>query len=258
VSRWPVSAIALLGLACATPSELAGQWTASPIVVDGAYSEWSGRLVQIDEDHGRHIALGVANDRANLYLCLVTRDLDVQTLIERVGFTLWVDPGGSTSQQIGFRVAPFQAGATATAPAYIELVQHGAEYGEQLVGSSEGPIDVKATAIADKIAYEIRIALGTPLSGGSGLAGVTLAPGARLGLGFESEALTAHRRGRAPAPQQPDPAPSPGPQPPNDPRYEDPQSPSAEFQRASRKIPPLRAWVVARLAANGAIPSGSR
>jgi hypothetical protein len=249
VSRWPASAVALLGLACATPSELAGQWPASPIVVDGAYSEWSGRLVQIDEDHGRSIALGVANDRANLYVCLVTRDLDVQTLIERVGFTLWVDPAGGTRQQIGLRVAPFQAGATATAPAYVELVQHGAEYGEQLVGSAEGPVDVKATAIADKVAYEIRIAIGTPLSGASGLAGVTIAPGARIGLGFESEALTAHRRGHAPAPAQSDPGPPPpGPQTPNDPRYDEPSSQPLGVPR-SRKLPPLRAWVVARLAA---------
>ena len=194
----------------------------------------------------RSVALGVANDSKNLYLCLVTRDLDVQTLIERLGFTLWVDPGGGTRKQIGFRVAPFQAGAKATAPAYVEIVQHGAEYGEQLVGSSAGPIDVQAAARADVIAYEIRIALGTPLSGASGLAGVTLAPGARLGLGFETEGLTSRRRGRAPVPAQQEPPPSPGPPAdPRDPRYEEPEPQPLELPRA-RKIPPLRAWVVAR------------
>ena len=127
-------------------------------------------------------------------------------------------------------------------------MQHGAEYGEQLVGSSAGPIDVQAAARADVIAYEIRIALGTPLSGASGLAGVTLVPGARLGLGFETEALTSRRRTRVPAARAAGAAAVAGhrqPRDPRDPRYEDPESQPLELPRA-RKIPPLRAWVVAR------------
>lgn len=239
-------AVAAAGLACAHTPELESRWSSAPIVVDGAYTEWSGQLVRIDDS--RSVALGVANDRANLYLCLVTRDLDVQTLIERLGFTLWVDPAGGEAQRIGFRVAPFTAGAKATAPAYVEIVQHGDEYGEQLVGSAEGPIDVEASARADVVAYEIRIALGTPLSGSSAQAGVVLSPGARLGLGFETEALTSRRRTRVAMPQQqePPPAPSPGGRP-GDPRYEEEQPTPLELPRA-RKIPPLRAWVVARLA----------
>jgi len=81
---------------------------------------------------------------------------------------------------------------------------------------------------------------------------VTLSPGARLGIGFETEALTAHRRGHAPTPpSEPEPAPAPGPTPPNrrggDPRYEEEQQASREQPRA-RKIAPLRLWVVATLA----------
>ncbi len=234
-------------IACATTPELESTWSSRAIAVDGAYAEWSGRLVRIDDD--RSVALGVANDGSNLYLCLVTRDLDVQTLIERLGFTLWVDPQGGTEKRIGFRVAPFQAGARATAPAYVEIVQHGDEYGEQLVGSAAGPIDVEAAARADVIAYEIRIALGTPLSGSTGLAAVTLVPGARLGIGFETDALTARRHSRVPLPPEPEPPPSPGPQRPDDPRYEEPEPPLRELPRA-RKIAPLRAWVVAVLAAS--------
>jgi hypothetical protein len=241
-----VLATALLALACAHPPALTSDWTPQPIAVDGAYNEWSGRLVRIGGE--RSIALGIANDRTNLYLCMVTRDLDVQTLIERVGFTLWIDPAGGEEKRLGFRIAPFQAGPKATAPAYIEIVQHGDEYGEQLIGSSAGPIDVEAAARADVIAYEIRISLGMPLSGSSGLTGVTLAPGARLGIGFETEALTSRRRTRVPAtPQQePQPAPQP-PGGPNDPRYEQEQQGPLELPR-TRKISPLRAWVVAQLA----------
>ena len=250
MSRRFLLAVAAAGLACAHPPELTSRWSSSPIAVDGAYSEWSGRLARID-DGDRSVALGVANDRANLYLCLVTRNLDVQTLIERLGFTVWVDPAGGTAKQIGFRVAPFTAGAKATAPAYVEIVQHGDEYGEQLVGSASGPVDVEAAARADVVAYEIRIALGTPLSGSNAQTGVTLSPGARLGIGFETEALTSRRRTRVAMPQQQEPAPgpqSPAPGPvPGDPRYEEEQRAPLELPRA-RKIPPLRAWVLAVLA----------
>jgi hypothetical protein len=244
-----VFALAGVAFACAHPPALTSDWTAQPIAVDGAYNEWSGRLVRIGGD--RSIALGIANDRTNLYLCMVTRDLDVQTLIERVGFTLWIDPAGGEDRRLGFRVAPFQAGPKATAPAYIEIVQHGDEYGEQLVGSSAGPIDVQGAARADVIAYEIRISLGTPLSGSSGLAGMTLAPGARLGIGFETEALTSRRRTRVPATPQQEPQPAPQPPSPsgipNDSRYEQEQQGPLELPRA-RKIAPLHAWVVAQLA----------
>jgi hypothetical protein len=237
-------ALAALALACASPPQLDSRWPAPAIAVDGAYTEWSGRLVRIDGE--RSVALGAANDDQNLYLCMVTRDLDVQTLIERLGFTLWIDPKGGTAKQIGFRVAPFQAGAKATAPAYIEIVQHGAEYGEQLVGSSQGPIDVQGAARADVIAYEIRIALHTPLSGSTALAGVTLAPGARLGIGFETEALTSRRRTRVAVPEQQEPSPGPQQPGPSDPRYEDEQR-MVGMPRA-RKIAPLSAWMVATLA----------
>jgi hypothetical protein len=241
-------ALALTSLGCAHTPEIQSSRPSPGIVVDGSYSEWAGQLVRIDED--RSVALGVANDRANLYLALVTRDLEVQTLIERVGFTLWIDPSGGSDRRIGLRVAPVQAGPVATAPAYIELVQHGAEYGEQLVGSRDGPIEVQAAARADVIAYEIRLALGTSLSGSARLAGVTLAPGSRLGLGFETEELPTRRRPRmaAPSPQPPpEPAPPEPGQRPGDPRYEDTDPQPIEMPRA-RKIEPLRTWVTIQLA----------
>ena len=234
---------AAAALACAHPPEFASRWTAQPIAVDGNYSEWAGKLVRIDEE--RSVAFALANDGSNLYLCLVTRDLDVQTLIERLGFTLWVDPAGGTAKRIGFRVAPFTAGPKATAPASIEIVQHGDEYGEQLVASAAGPIDVEAATRADVVAYEIRIALGTPISGSS-QSGVVLSPGARLGLGIETETLTSRRRTRVPMPDQPSGPQSPGPSgSPNDPRYEEPAP--LELPRA-RKISPMRTWIVAVLA----------
>jgi hypothetical protein len=42
-----VFALAGVALACAHPPALTSDWTAQPIAVDGAYNEWSGRLVRI-------------------------------------------------------------------------------------------------------------------------------------------------------------------------------------------------------------------
>jgi len=118
-----------------------------------------------------------------------------------------------------------------------------------LVASAAGPIDVEAATRADVVAYEIRIALGTPISGSS-QSGVVLSPGARLGLGIETETLTSRRRTRVPIPEQPSGPQAPGPGgSPNDPRYEEPAP--LELPRA-RKISPMRTWIVVVLASKPA------
>jgi hypothetical protein len=243
-------AIAACGLACAHATPIESTWAReAQIAVDGAYADWSGQLVRIDSD--RSVALGVANDRSNLYLCLVTRDLDVQTMIERAGFTLWIDPDGGRAKRIGFRIAPVQATAAGVTPPYVEIVRHGAEYGEQLVGSAEGPIQVVIAARADVIAYEMRLALDGKAGANALAVGAALAPGATVGLGVETEPFTPRRRARMPVPQEmPEPPPPDDPRAPRDPRaggdYEDVE-PMAPMTRV-RKIEPLRAWVVTRLA----------
>lgn len=224
-------AIAASGLSCAHSSQIDSAWPDPGIAVDGAYADWSGRLVRLDD--GRSVAVGVANDRANLYLCLVTRDFEIQSMIQRSGLTIWLDPEGGTRKRIGFRIAPVEPKDTATAPAYIELVVEGAEYGEQRVGPAEnGPIEVQSAAHADVTAYEIRVALGAPLGLSNARSSVTLAPGPLLGLGFETEELLVGRD--------------------RDPRRDgdiaaDPVEPGPLLRR-TRRYEPMRAWAVAKLA----------
>jgi hypothetical protein len=75
-----------------------------------------------------------------------------------------------------------------------------------------------------------------------------LSPGARLGLGFETETLTSRRPTRVPLPPQEPQSPQPAPGGrPSDPRYEEEPPAPLELPRA-RKISPLEAWVVAVLA----------
>jgi len=229
----PAVALAIVGwlLACAHSAQIESSWPDPEITVDGAYADWSGRLVRLDD--GRSVAVGVANDRANLYLCLVTRDFEIQSMIQRSGLTIWLDPEGGRQKRIGFRIAPLEPKDIATSPAYIELVVEGAEYGEQRVAPVEnGPIEVRSAAHADVTAYEIRVALGTPLGLSNARSSVTLAPGPLLGLGFETEELLVGRD--------------------RDPRRDgdiaaDPEDPGPLLRR-TRRYEPMRAWAVAKLA----------
>jgi hypothetical protein len=235
----PAIALAIVGslLACAHSEKIQSSWPDPEITVDGAYADWSGRLVRLDD--GRSVALGVANDRSNLYLCLVTRDFEIQSMIQRSGLTVWLDPDGGRRKRVGFRIAPIEPTAAATTPAYIEIVFDGAEYGEQLVGSVEnGPVEVRSAAQADVTAYEIRLALGAPLGvANPRLSSVTLAPGSLLGVGVETQEL---RVGRGRDRRRDQPAPDAG-------AVEDSEEPGLIVRR-TRRYEPLRAWVVATLA----------
>jgi hypothetical protein len=102
---------ALLGLAvaataCAQPPLVVRATRNAAIDVDGAYDDWKGSFTRIDAT--RSVGLGIAQDDANLYLSLVTRDLGVQTLLRRAGFTVWLDPSGGKQPKIGLRVAPIE------------------------------------------------------------------------------------------------------------------------------------------------------
>jgi hypothetical protein len=201
-------------LACAPKTTVVTSWSQPElaIAVDGEYGDWQGRFTGIDGDRG--LALGVADDASNLYLCIATRDLSVQSLLRRAGFTVWLDPKGGHREVLGVRVAPVEVADEAVTPR-TEIVFDGSEYGYQLaeLGPDE-PVDVKTSRRADVIVYELRVALRTPLAGPTGDVRATLTPGPTLGIGLVTGEL-------------------PPPEGPNAPR----KSP----------IDPMRVWAVAKL-----------
>jgi hypothetical protein len=198
---------------CAQPSLVVASIRDAEIAIDGAYEDWGGRFTRIDGR--RSVGIGIANDADDLYLCLVTRDLGVQTLLRRGGFTMWLDPAGGQEKKLGLRVAPIERSETSGEPGEvltprIEIVRDGAEYGYQLAKPGpDGPVDAKTSHSADVIAYEFRIALGDPLAGSlpSGLR-ASLSPGKRLGVGVITDPLEpvedgrSGRFGAAPSPLQ--------------------------------------------------------
>lgn len=178
---------AVVPVACASPPELRSVRPDPPISIDGAYDDWAGRFTRIESDHS--VGLSVANDPQNLYLCLVTRDLGVAGLLQRAGFTLWLDPDGGEHRTLGVRVAPVEPELAKASTPSVEIVFAGAEYGYQLAElGSDGPIDVRAAVHEDVVAYEIRLAIGRPLARQDRNPDqVTLRSSPTLGLGFEAE-----------------------------------------------------------------------
>lgn len=179
-------ALAML-IACATTATQVESWSTPAITVNGDYSDWQGRFTGIAGQ--RSLALGVANDGSDLYLCIATRDLSVQSLLRRAGFTVWLDPRGGRDKVLGLRVAPETVEAEqaeseeATTPR-TEIVFDGAEYGYQLaeLGPDE-PVDVKTAYRADVVVYEFRVALRTPLAAPTEDVRASLTPGPALGIG---------------------------------------------------------------------------
>lgn len=70
------------------------------IVIDGSEAEWINMLQPVTEEN---LALGIVNDDENLYISLVTADLQVRSKIMALGMTLWLDPTGGTDKTMGIR-----------------------------------------------------------------------------------------------------------------------------------------------------------
>lgn len=194
--RLPI--LALLGtavttLACAKPPVVVPATRDAAIEIDGAYGDWDGQFTRIDAK--RSVGLGLAHDDANLYISLVTRDLGVQTLLRRAGFTLWLDPAGGQRKKIGLRVAPIDDEENHAEPGEeitprIEIVRDGAEYGYQLANPGpDAAVDAKTSHNADVIAYEFRLAMKSPLAESLPGSSIGIAPGAKLGIGVVTEKL---------------------------------------------------------------------
>jgi hypothetical protein len=180
--------LSVAATACTQPPLVVRTARNAAIEVDGSYDDWKGSFTRIDT--GRSVGLGIAQDDANLYLSLVTRDLGVQTLLRRAGFTVWLDPSGGQRTKIGLRVAPIADDESSGEPGEvltprIEIVRDGAEYGYQL--ANPGPdavVDAKTSHRADVIAYEFRLAMtGTLAESLPGGADTRIAPGSKVGVG---------------------------------------------------------------------------
>ena len=105
-----VAALICLAFAFSTAGcnelEVASAWRDRDIVIDGDARDWRGLTTYVEEGN---IAVGVANDGEDLFLCLHSPTRDVAGQIMMRGLTVWFDPNGGSGKQLGFH-CPMGAG----------------------------------------------------------------------------------------------------------------------------------------------------
>jgi hypothetical protein len=192
--------LACIGVSCG-PTLILSRWAGPGQRVDGDDAEWGGTLTVIEDGKG---AVGVANDSANLYLCLKVVDRTTQMQIVRLGCTVWFDSTGGDDHvlgvhfPLGFRGTgqqgrwPEEGSREEAAPAEADLV--GTLHEMEIVGSSgtviarlpglragglHAAISDSTGAIIYELAIPLRAAAGFRFAAGA-------APGSLLGVGFET------------------------------------------------------------------------
>lgn len=194
-------AAAVLGqVACGT-IDVKSRWRDFPIAIDGKSQDWGDALVYF-KDTG--LALGVANDEHDLFLCFQAESDRGQVPFMARGLVLWIDAKGGKSRDFGIRFplgidlqsareipanaddrAQVQARrreALAQSRDEFEIVGPGeAEPRRFRIGDIQG-FEIAAKMTAGRFVYEIRI----PLAAAEGaMFAVGTAPGKKIGLGLE-------------------------------------------------------------------------
>jgi hypothetical protein len=78
--------------------ELTSKWRENEILIDGSSAEWGNSLNTFEKEK---VAVGLANDSENLYLCVILMDRQTQMQVVRMGLTLWFDSTGADSKIFG-------------------------------------------------------------------------------------------------------------------------------------------------------------
>ena len=93
-----ILSMALVG--CKSAATLTSQAVDQEVNIDGSEAEWVSSLQPVAEEN---FAIGILNDDENLYVSLVTANLQVRNKIMALGMTLWLDPTGGTDKNVGIR-----------------------------------------------------------------------------------------------------------------------------------------------------------
>ena len=73
----------------------------SVITVDGKYTDWgNARTYYVEKEK---VILNLLNDKDYLYICIVTRNIDIEARLMDSGLCLWFDPSGKKSRNFGVR-----------------------------------------------------------------------------------------------------------------------------------------------------------
>ncbi len=166
-----LSAITLFAFAQA--QETQSNWVSSPAVLDGSPAEWPQPFRYYDGVTRLQFAL--ANDTANLYICLLVNDEGAQHRIFRGGLNLWLDSKGKKKETFGLtfpvkrnhpktETQPDPENATPEQPMWgqnkgINKLKE-RELAQQNILVPHGMADIEAETLPLKNKYGVEAALG--------------------------------------------------------------------------------------------------
>jgi hypothetical protein len=155
---------------CSSAPELASKWRQSEINIDGLDTEWHQDLSYFEKEK---IAIGIKNDRENLYFSVKAIDRETQMKIVRGGMTLWFDSTGSDKKIFGIHY-PLGAAEAGAAPTHIRGSREAPDetndftaleqrFAQMLINMEiigPGPVDKKQIPVAASYkAYGIKVGM---------------------------------------------------------------------------------------------------
>ena len=81
--------------------ELSSDWRDHQIVIDGRYTDWGSAESYYNEK--AQVVINLLNDEDYLYICLITRNRQIETKLMELGFVAWFDPDGGNKKAFGIR-----------------------------------------------------------------------------------------------------------------------------------------------------------
>lgn len=80
---------------------LFSSWRDHQIAIDGKYKDWGATTTYYDER--TKVILNLINDADYLYVCLITRNREIETKIIESGLILWLDSNNKKNKAFGIR-----------------------------------------------------------------------------------------------------------------------------------------------------------
>lgn len=80
--------------------EITSKWRDKDITVDAIDNEWQDKQYY---DEKTQTSIGICNDNDYLYMCLSTKDTDIQAAVVQQGFIVWLNGKGTKAKQLGIR-----------------------------------------------------------------------------------------------------------------------------------------------------------
>lgn len=105
---WLLCVMIAGGLAGCSQLELTSRPLDRDITIDGRHEDWQDALTYLKD---QNLSIGILNDDTDLYLCMVTSDMGLESRLVMQGLILWFDASGGKDRSFGIRYPmgiPFQ------------------------------------------------------------------------------------------------------------------------------------------------------